>query len=405
MKRFAWLILVLLSSCGVQTAPTLEPAQGWESSGGDGVACFVDRRDAEATDKLVGVWPEDLRRKVESVTALEFFEHPELKYQDWKGKRREEILATMNDRFLKYSPIFHNRISLAAAKIRLVDWKPNSNLPDITDSKPKPEIMAKHPNCRIVQMAVRHSLSIPKKLPEVWVEVDQYLFENKMDALNQAILVLHEQMYLLGREIGHKSSDYLRQVVADLFSDEFAALLAGQKFPSLGARLLQTVIGTAYGDYYNFFLEDPATFLAVTPPGRHPYSRYRSFGTLLSLLRTRKGDCLERNDYDHQNEARRIELQEQCSFFAVNPALLPTLIDEEESFLFLARWLLDAVGAIDTSEIFVVWDPKDPTKESAYQRTERERACLHLKNSDYVYFRPIVKKALEYCRLVSSATP
>jgi hypothetical protein len=379
-----------------------EVVMGWESSGGDGVACFADEAGALQADRAGDRWPKALREKIVSVSALEHWEHRTKSFARWQGLSRDEILARMKARFEKYSPIFHSRLKLVESHIHVQQWKDQANLPDITDSTPSEAVAKADPKCRLVQLAVRHTRSIPGKLPEAWVEVDQFLFEKKMSALSQAVLVLHEQMYLLGREIGHKNSDFLRGVVADLFSDELAAALESMPKPSLSAHLLQLHLGSAYGDYYNFFLEDPATFLPVTPPGYHPYSRYRSFGTLLKRLRDRKGSCLDENDYDNQSEERKRELQETCSFYSVNPDLIKGLLTEEEAFLFLSRWLLDAVGAIDCSENFVVWDQASPTAETPYQKAELERACRHLAASDYVYFRPIVRQALGYCRAVNS---
>lgn len=401
---FASLFLVGCSKALTPAAPSPEVSAGWESSGGDGVACFSNAVEAVAADAAGPVWPESLRQKIQSVMSLETFEHRELGVTAWAGMSREAILAKLMGRFEKYSPIFYSRLKLGNDSIHLTDWKDQANLTDVPDSRPKENVAKALPHCRLVQMAVRHSRSIPGKLPEVWIEVDKALFE-KMDALNQAVLVLHEQMYLLGREIGHRNSDFLRGVVAELISDEFGAAIDNMPHFALSARLLQVRIGSAYGDYYRFFVEDPLTFLPETPPGYHPYSRYRSFGTLLALLRERKGGCLDEKDFDSQDEAGKKAIQEECSFFAVNPALVKDLLDEEQAFLFLARWVLDANGVIDTSENFVVWDRASPTQETPYQKAELERACRHLKGSHYAHFLPIVKQALSYCEAVTSPAP
>src|SRR5690606_6617948 len=96
--------------------------------------------------------------------------------------------------------------------------------------------------------------------------------------------------------------------------------------------------------------------------------------------------------------SRKAEIQDKCSFHAVNPAILPSLLTDEEAFLFLGRWLLDQVGGIDNSEIFVVYRRSDPAYESAHHRSELIRACRFLEEKTYPHFSELMVMARRYCR-------
>ena len=380
LLRTLFLLGLLVAGCDRRPSPIPSPGGphlegGWESSGGGGVACFETPEQAKEYDR--GGITDELRKKVRSLEMLESFELKDIATFAAKGRTVKEILASVDSFLETYAPIFRERLRLVEDRIDYAVWEDNRHLPRVNDAKIMRAIT--DPRCRSIQLAVRYSRSTPGKLPQLRVEVDRWLFENKLDVINQAILILHERLYVMGKEMKHLSSNPLRALVGWLLCDEIHQLRRIYTHDSLMALNVQGRLGTLFGDYYFLFVADPADKPRRIPSTRGQYSRFVSFGSLLKILRERKGKCLDANHYDAQTPKRKEELQFECSTVALNPSEMAKLITDEESFLFMARWYLDYIGAIQTSEHLVVWQRNSPEAMTRLQKSELNKACEALR--------------------------
>ncbi len=397
--------------------------EGWESSGGGGVACFESEAAALEADVALaksGALNDSLRAKIKTVVTLEMWENA----KDWNfaalhSKSRDEILKHVRGLLAEHSPIFHSRLEMVENRIAYRTWEANAALPRVEDAQPKFAVKETDSKCRVVQLAVRYTKSKKGFLPEARVDVDQWLFENRLDALNQAMLILHEEIYLMGRELVHKNSDALRRTVAILFSDELAettqklvareqaAKDAGVQLvdPNIPSHLINTQVNSILGDYYLYFNLDPMDKPAVVPSAPGQYSRHLAFGRMLVKSRDRKAKCLNDEKYDEKNAEEQAKIFEKCSFIALNPASLTPLLDDEEAFVFTSRWVLDRMRVTKNSEHLVVWNRKNPAAISDVQKTELENACVGIPTLKLPMFRRLLEKSARYCESIPKLKP
>lgn len=361
---------LLLSSLALATG-------GREGSGGGGIACY------------------DSNQRLLSVQTLEFFEYYPPLTPVLEGTSADEILADLQKFFEKYSPIFASRLKMVSKHINLKTWEKFKALPKIEDATP---IKAIPKNCKFVQLAVRYTTSKPGVLPEAEVQFNQDLFK-RLSPFNQALLIFHEQLYLIGKETGHKRSDTLRKTIAFLASKELRDRAQEMPF-NQAAYYVQGLLVDIFGDYYRFFIEDPTDRPKYIPQGYNQWSRYVSFGKFLMGARDRKNQCLAYKNYDKLPQDQQAKVQDECSFLSLHPDYLPQVTTDEEAFLFMSRWVLGRAGAIQNSEMFVVWDWERPETLTDEQASELGRACDFLRKSDYVHFRKMVAKSIDYCNAI-----
>jgi hypothetical protein len=371
---------------------------GWVSSGGGGVACFGNEEDAAAAEKLAAEGRDlgELKSRIRRLVTLDYWDfNGELTFEP-AGKSAEALLEEVGALFELHTPIFHERYQLLKNNVRYETWEAKSALPLITDRTPRKPLT--DPKCRLVQLAVRHSRSTPGSFPELRLEVDEELSE-KLDPLNLAMLILHERLYVLGKltPIQHPTSDDIRFVVTYLFSKEIRTAIAKETKPSWAALPVQRVLNRMFGDYYEFFLNDPYNQLASPPPGITPYSRSQSFGTLVTKMRNRKARCMEEGHYLEKSPEERRDLGEACLAEAVEDLDLQSTFTEEEAFLFLSYWTFGAQGTVNNPENLAVWNREKPAEVSLRQEGDLMRACLQVVQANRIFVPNVYAKALTYC--------
>jgi hypothetical protein len=146
-------------------------------------------------------------------------------------------------------------------------------------------------------------------------------------------------------------------------------------------------------------VDDPATVPSGETPGFNQYTRYKSFGSMLKKIRNRKTKCMKRLGYDPDTTEPPQDVRDECAYNALNAYDLARELNEEEVFLYAARWLIDQseYAVIDTSENLVVWSRVQPGGTTPYQTKQLELACGYLHDDETVYFRTVVRKARLYC--------
>jgi hypothetical protein len=224
-------------------------AGGWTSTGGgSGVACFKTENFAKKADLFITKnqpFDEELFNNIESVELLDLFkasiEAKKLITQEWSPNNHNyaqwsDLYHSLSYRIKTLAPLFGLSLEVLDSKMNFETWKPVSQLILLkdqylpTDSKNiniGKEIALSHPRCRLIQVVTRNSMAPHKSatiysnsfpLPDSFFAFEiQYIkpLFDKMDFLNQALLYLHEQLYLMGTPIGHLSSDDTRYWVRE----------------------------------------------------------------------------------------------------------------------------------------------------------------------------------------------
>lgn len=375
---------------------------GWGSGGGSGVACFKRVEDAKQADVYLNQKkniPRALKDRIESLVTLEYWENYPPSTPFVQSDSREKILSLIRERLQKYSPLFYFRYELVKDRIDFAQWKENAELPVIEDRTTLQPVEKTHPHCRIVQLVVRWARSTAGKVPEVRVEFDSTLF-GKLDAFNQAMLQVHEEFYLLGKETPeiHVSSDTLRTHVAILLSERFWKLVGDMPTPASASRKVQLLLNMIFGDYFLFFMDDESEKPSAIPSGYNQYSRFESFKSVLVRVRARKQECMQRRtDLDLLPPIEKNEVLNACSFEALDPLRLSDSLTDEEAFVYMSRWILDYFEHIDNSENLMVWNRKNPGEVTSAQRKELRHACQQLREDRYPRFYEANEKAVRYC--------
>lgn len=384
--RELFLFLLLSLSFGTQAH-----AGGWGSSGGgSGVACFANKTQADRAKIFVRnakPLPAELKKQITTLETLDYWEWAQKKsfpLLDVKSKTAEGIISEMQSHTQFFASIFIYRLQQSAQIIHPADWSTKESIPRIYDAKPAHEIPD---NCSQVQLAARYTKeSYPlsngptQYSPTVAIDFDQDLY-SMMTPLNQAILIIHEQMYLLGQTTGANTSDKIRPMVMLLF--------AAQQFDQ---KLRSDLVNT-FGDYAMFFGED---FKAQGLPGSQE-SRFNSFYEILRDVRSTVRRCLESKalvpPFKTTQDRRD---HKECLDTAMNPWVLQEKLNEEQSFIFLIYFVADVMQHAFNSEVVIA-----PIQNEVYKEISRHQIhqfCLYLKNEGNQFrIEKMVTQAQAYC--------
>lgn len=257
--NYIWLLLLPLFGVSILLGST-SWAGGWTSSGGgSGVVCFMNvksARQAEATQAVGKPLPKNLINAISSVEPLDFYEaNQEVRNQiidNWHQFQGETHVPSQNSqdewtvalkgiqqRIKFLSPLMGLTLEALNKKMEEQTWVKLESLP-LMDDQYDPsvnqnqenlqtlslKIKKKAPRCRLFQIIKRSSVKsvgtptanqdrlIPEDYGRFQIEYVDVLF-TRMSALGQAMLYLHEQLYLMGSSLGHPSSEIVRYWVRE----------------------------------------------------------------------------------------------------------------------------------------------------------------------------------------------
>lgn len=380
---------------------------GWGSSGGgSGVACFANADMAREANQYISknhVLPQSLIDQITELTTLDYWE--------WKqgeanalvsisGKSLEEIVYDTHKRMAQLVPLFIFRLQQAGELIEFKTWSQQDQIPRIDDANPTKELPE---NCKLVQLAARfakerysvHS-GPAKNVPLVRVELNQVLFE-KLDLLNQAILIIHEQLYLLGQMTGYKTSDKIRSFVMTFFVAELEQISAiSEGRYNLRIRLMQY-----FGDYLNYFGED----LKYNSKPFTQESRFNSFYALVNTLKEKKSLCEDGKMPQEELVPWRPDLEKHsCQDYVMNPASISKWATDEMIFTYLMHFVFDLSFRVVNAE-----DVLTPFQDE--QLVERSQIVLKLtcniirNNHERWDIADLPIRALRYCEEAIRLSP
>jgi hypothetical protein len=210
-----------------------EGSGGWGGSGGSGVVCFEDQRTAKKAIRW-GYLRDKYYSKIKNIYVLDYYEHkgdnffPLNSPNETSEQYLERILFTY---IYPLAPYFTTQLLEAINAITQEQWINNNKLkflPDLARENAYEEPPRPIPsNCARVQLVIRYSKHRVCKKPYLFMDVNSKLLEKinelntpEIATINKAFLILHEALYLIGSEIGHGSSYYIRSFTNQLLSKD-----------------------------------------------------------------------------------------------------------------------------------------------------------------------------------------
>jgi hypothetical protein len=252
--------------------------------GGSGIACFKFKADADKAKKARAAHlplPRELVTRLTSLQTLEYWEH--------KGdtvfvepEPRRENAATYLKRVLgtylrPIAPSFDVQVGNALDRVSL-DYEETADETgklkqiDDTGSIASGEFdSSAYGHCALVQIAVRYAEKGQDGKIKTVVGLDRDLYallgldrgklSDKIQIINQALLRLHEALYLLGYGLGQKTSERVRLLGILLSSqdvyDGFSQRQPNPRFPSIPkAAMIHLLFQVGFGDFP--FFEHPS---------------------------------------------------------------------------------------------------------------------------------------------------
>lgn len=329
------------------------PAGDWKSSGGTGIVCFQTPEQAKSYDKTVAQNVALSDEMVSQMTSLETLEHWERSNESFNNSLpADSLIKNLNQRLLIAAPLIAVQMDAVAQRIHRGSWQQTGLLEPTHDADPQRPFSELPAECRQIQLVVRVNRVVEAgEMPDIHVYFDSRLFE-KLNPLNQAMLEIHERLYVLARQVGHADSFRTRLLVRTLFDENF------WKTADVDARSmamkLQSRFDYHFGNYIDIFY---SFFRPENPKPFSPSARLQSLYEMVHLMKDSLHSCFE---------AKKVA-PEECRQEIFAPAFLARLTDEQQ-FVFTYRWILTrtAPAALPNSEVTLIeWQDIEMKKKAA----------------------------------------
>ena len=389
MAAFKWL------TGAAALAPLLAKAGGFSGSGGgEGVISFPTPEMAKMAQSFIDKnqpIPEHIM-KLATIKSLEAWESQKTALELFSVREDATWIEIYNqalNHIRVVSPIVASRLVQVSKWMEFSDWDGQSHIPNLGDANP---ISPLGQNEVRVQLAIRLSdgNNVKGQGPTTGALRLKVLFNrplfDKLSAMDQAILVLHEQFYALGQAVGQQTSDHIRPLVRAFFTRE---AVDWENRSENGIRLLgitdffKTKLMQAFGDYPMFFAN-----VGELPRGEaRSAARHLSvFGEVLRELREEMNKCLKGG-----LAGRACADQIQTSY------LKKTNLTEEQAFVFLSYFYSErSLKALNAESIM---NPESLRLD--YEKAMGLACEIILQNANnFVDDLTGVPLAVKYCRSV-----
>lgn len=403
---------------------------GWESSGGDGVACFKNADAAETAKaelKTTGYLSTSTRKEIQSVTTLETWDFLQqqpiekskiiylsefikskgftLDPQLTRMQKQQQVFQSVLNNLNSLIPLFKFRVEMVERLAPLNSWVASSRIPQIDDSTPI-RLLDETPLCVLIQLADRRTQSADGKLPKVEIIYDQEIFDKYLSEVDKTLLIMHEYLYLIGKEGNHKNSDAIRKINAFFFSADAFNFAENLKYLSNRSLAMRQIVGYPFGDYMRFFKKED---ILQKDKLSLQDSRYNAIITLMDKARGSQSACLDKENYSQKNKEEQNKLIRFCQRESIenNPELWASLTDEE-AFIYLARFHFDQTSEINGAALGIPFQgigldfnsealsiPGEDTKETTDQA---KFYCNLLAEKPATEFLTVQEKAKIYCQ-------
>ena len=176
-------------------------------------------------------------------------------------------------------PVFTSKVRASAKWTDFATWisadETTKLIEKVEEVSPDYEIPE---NCRLIPVVTRYSRRAQvddTHHPQAAIKVKVVFYEryfSKLSPVDQAMLVFHEQLYVLASELGHPNADQIRQFLVYLFAEELHEHVASMPEPFLYSQTLLALKNEAifvFGDYIHFFNDNTA------PAEGEPFSQLK----------------------------------------------------------------------------------------------------------------------------------
>jgi hypothetical protein len=211
----------------------------------------------------------------------------------------------------------------------------------------------------------------------------QVVFSHKyfdlLPPTDQAMLLMHESLYVLGQAIGHATSDIIRGFTRIFFLQSWQnSRFHGQPYLiDLATQGIKTRLVEFFGDYIKYFSK------SHTPAEGAPFTSQHHFYTFFNLvqrLRSRMAQCIAKG-----------MMPNVCKEQIMNPRALSNELSPEEAFLYLADFGLEqAVGGFNADYLM-----NPATQDQSAVHSAMDFACRRIQ--DLFDTQPFPTQALSYC--------
>lgn len=276
----------------------------WSTKGnGTGILCYKDNSQLAEVDKFLAsnlLIPTKILQKG-ILRILESWEQ-EQNYLTPIKTRSNENWKSIYDRagvnIRNLIPIFMQKVDHSAKWTDFALWLEADQQDAIVETVE--QVTPKFPipkNCRLIPVVTRYSKRLTKSdshhpQGDLVVKVVFYKeYFNALSSLDQAMLVFHEQIHVLGQELGHPNSDQIRNLISLLFSEEFGLIqksIPDSMFLTEDLLYIKNLSIFIFGDYIHFFNENRMPKMGeVHTPERH----YSAFFKLNSQVQELVAKC------------------------------------------------------------------------------------------------------------------
>lgn len=370
------------------------------SGGGSGVATFSTKEDADLARAIVnrgGTLPEDLlrRAKIQTLERWEMTKGQAGPFSVRPTESAQDILQRGHENLRLLTPVVARRLEQIAAQIQFANWEGAESLPTIVDAKP---VLPLGPFEVQIQLAVRFSegnnrrgYGPTKDGVRLKVYFNKPLF-SLLDPLDQAILMMHEQLYALGQASGQTNSNNVRPLVKFFFAahaDHVKRRTDNFLRPNRFTTFVQLQINRHFGDYTVFFSNlDPQT---IVPNASLADRHFYAFVQLINEMRGIKNHYLALGYHPDQAAGEALRA------LAFNP-----LLSGEKAFMYLAYFFLQKKDKSLNAEALA-----DDRRTSADYTRILALACEQVAGAAkrLVQGLTVGKIAVAYCKELQSSTP
>lgn len=307
-------------------------------------------------------------RQIDAVKKFVGFEKPN------PGENAQQFLMRiLNEKLGQVAPFFSRRVQEAFYYIQMdqPQWT-NEMVPDSQDLE---KIRASKSGRRLVQVAMRYSVSFPGMPPRGFVDVNRDLFQ-KMDITHQAALLLHESMYILNSSLGHKSSLKTRDFVGYVMSK------------------------------FEYTIQHIEVLLATTGAYRMNDVMKRDFrATVINTYMQKMGvyDILKLFLPVNVRHATPSSLSRQAAYLGAYNEQPPALTNtDEEDFMFLA---LRFVGIPESQQMFMGGSQEWAALVDGCRKIQKLPQTIHEDDMAKVIVerRPqMIEKSINYCKRIGA---
>lgn len=357
------------------------------TGGGSGVACFENEdlaAEAETFIKHNKILPKELLAKA-SLKVLESWEMEQTQQTMWKAKdfeTWEQHLENVKNKIRDHFPLFMYRLDQVEDLTEFRQWQNTETLQLLEDANPIKTIPN---NCRRIQLALRYSegdnaigIGPVTSRPKIKISFIKPYVE-KLSQTDMSMLSFHEQLYVLGKSIGHESSDHTRKFVRTFFALTTFGNSSWMTRSRAEARIKYDLV-LYFGDYLMYFIDSNPLQQSEFYTAEHQFATYLSF---MKKAREQVGECRRKAEASGADGSR-------CMMKVMDGIRDSGELTKEEAFLFIATFNLENMG-INTDHLM---NPK--ARDANRFEISMKNTCRVIAERMNSSFE-MVSKALQYC--------